>query len=412
MAISLDASGPNELAIGSSPISDDPVTMAGRIYIPTSVTGIFATYSINKGSGFSDHLSGLIFNGAVWSQAKGTGGDSTATKGTMSADTWHHLGHTFGSSTSRRAWLDGVAGTEDTTSINVTSLNQMDFGHVATFQDATYYAAEWGVWNVVLNATEMGMLALGLSPLMVRPDALVCYSPFIKHTALNDIVGGQTWGYTTIPATAAHPSIIMPSSPRIIHVPAAAGGSTEGAGSSTGTSTVSGVGEGFSLGVGGVTGTSTVVATGRATASAEGAATGISTVVAVDQETTTGGAWLSPSQIRNLKKLAARRDKKQRESRRERLDNQAIARAELEEIYNNINGVTPEPIRAAVAEFVVKSEPDVDSPINEPIPAYKIDWEGLARNMDAVAILAEQLIEADRRNSENETAALLILMAV
>jgi hypothetical protein len=52
--------------------------------------------------------------------------------------------------------------------------------------------AEPAVWNVVLTATEVAMLAQGISPLKVRPSGLVFYAPLIGNREQEiDIVGGR-----------------------------------------------------------------------------------------------------------------------------------------------------------------------------------------------------------------------------
>lgn len=52
--------------------------------------------------------------------------------------------------------------------------------------------AHCAVWNVELSADDHAELATGISPLMVRPDALVFYAPLLDNATLNEIVTANT----------------------------------------------------------------------------------------------------------------------------------------------------------------------------------------------------------------------------
>jgi hypothetical protein len=52
--------------------------------------------------------------------------------------------------------------------------------------------AHCAVWNVELSADDHAELAAGLSPLMVRPDALTFYAPLLDNATLNEIVTVNT----------------------------------------------------------------------------------------------------------------------------------------------------------------------------------------------------------------------------
>lgn len=62
---------------------------------------------------------------------------------------------------------------------------------------------EWAIWAAALGAAEVAMLAAGVAPPLVRPDALVAYWPLRRNTELLDPWGGYTLSASgTISATA------------------------------------------------------------------------------------------------------------------------------------------------------------------------------------------------------------------
>lgn len=95
-----------------------------------------------------------------------------------SVDAWHHAAGTWGSATDRNAYLDGGSKGSDTTdrtpgdTVDLLTLAGSEF--VAILEGKL---AEVGVYNVKLSDGEVQALGRGMSPLAVRPDALVAYWP-------------------------------------------------------------------------------------------------------------------------------------------------------------------------------------------------------------------------------------------
>jgi len=147
-------------------------------------------------------------------------------------NTWGHAAAVFVSTTSRFAYLNGVAGTENTTSrIPVTTPDTTNIG-ARILRDATVnipaiesLIAEAAIWNVVLTAAELLQLAAGYSPLFVRPASLVAYYPLIRGDASGDCpdyVGGLKMVEQGTVAVQTHARVFYPSSPITLGVPAAA----------------------------------------------------------------------------------------------------------------------------------------------------------------------------------------------
>lgn len=81
---------------------------------------------------------------------------------------------------------------------------------------------ECAIWNVNdFTSEERQALADGFSPLFVRPQSLIFYTPAIR--AVQDFISGTVLTATGTPAVANHPRIIYPATPMIITAPAAVG---------------------------------------------------------------------------------------------------------------------------------------------------------------------------------------------
>lgn len=161
---------------------------------------------------------------AAQSESGGTVVTATSTA-TADADVLYHTAGVFASSTSRTAYLNGVAGTANTTANTFTAPNSVRLGARVLGGAAGNYMggmiAEVGVWSVALTTSEIESLASGISPLMVRPDALVFYAPLLTTTGNQlDWVGGVSLSPTNTPTDTDHPAIVYPFQPRAI-IPAA-----------------------------------------------------------------------------------------------------------------------------------------------------------------------------------------------
>ena len=130
--------------------------------------------------------------------------------------TWTHAGGVFASLSSRTAYIDGVAGTEDTTALgaqydwDVTSVGVTARSTLLNYMSGDI--SQVGIWDVVLTDEEMAILALGVSPLLVRPGSLIAYFPLGGNDSPEiDPVGG--YDLTVTGATKSDsPRIILPSS--------------------------------------------------------------------------------------------------------------------------------------------------------------------------------------------------------
>ena len=133
---------------------------------------------------------------------------------TLLGNVQYSLGGTYDGA-NLRAWLNGVnektvsAAAANTGSPATPTALSHDSG--SGFDDGTI--SEIGMWNTALTTPEMQTLALGVSPLLVRPSALFLYWPLVREA--QGIIGGSLTVVGS-PAVAVHPRVIYDDSHQIM----------------------------------------------------------------------------------------------------------------------------------------------------------------------------------------------------
>jgi hypothetical protein len=134
---------------------------------------------------------------------------SNATASTaISVGAWYAIGGVAASATDRKIYVNGVEDGSSTTSRTPLALTTQRIGADVDGNPGFGSLAEVAVWNVALSADDMAALAF-MSPLLIRPDALVSYLPLLDSGALD---------YMAAPATVTgvlvrdndHPRVIYP----------------------------------------------------------------------------------------------------------------------------------------------------------------------------------------------------------
>lgn len=194
--------------LGSAPITAPPLTMACWFLKPDiTTTGCLMGLTYHSGSeGFVLYGAGATVGDPVAATTLNNSGSDTAVSASgFTANTWYHAGGTWASASSRTAWINGTAGSADTnsrtpfTNPNRTTLGALrQSGTLTSFLNG--FLAEAAIWNVVLDAAEMGALAKGIIPPLIRPASLVFYAPLLTSAAINlkgaamTVVGATTTG--------------------------------------------------------------------------------------------------------------------------------------------------------------------------------------------------------------------------
>lgn len=149
-----------------------PSNTAAKTLMSISTSGGSSRFQIVYGAN-SLQINATAINSA--------GSGSFAGIGTIASGAWQHYAAVFSSSTSRVAYLDGVASITDTNSVTVSGVNRTILGSRIS---SGVYGGFWfgdfsesAIWNVALSASEIAWLAQGARPDSIRPQNLVFYNP-------------------------------------------------------------------------------------------------------------------------------------------------------------------------------------------------------------------------------------------
>jgi len=169
------------------------------------------------------------YNGWAW-QARFSSARGTWTINKPSTGSWQHFCGTHDlSSTSNDPvlYINGVSQTiTERSAPSGTRSNTSTTFTIGRDTDGTQYwdgkGCEFAIWNRILSADEVAILAEGYSPSFIR-NGLVMYLPLIgRATAEPDLVKAVTGSLTNSPAAAAHPRIYYPAPFQTYAVAAAA----------------------------------------------------------------------------------------------------------------------------------------------------------------------------------------------
>lgn len=178
----------------TSAITGLPLTMV--VWVKPANQNMAPLWIGTQGLGTRNEHYVEMFAGSIYAQSVETDLFAASSIAGVTADEWNHAGGVYASATSRIAYLNGVAATENTTSRNPL-LTEMFLGVLPggglPYNGLMAHAA---VWNVALTPDEM--LALGRRsnakfPSEVRPHNLVGYWPLNTGlTPENDASGKNT----------------------------------------------------------------------------------------------------------------------------------------------------------------------------------------------------------------------------
>lgn len=197
-----------ESDITAASLSSTPMTIACWARRNGNTSNIFL---VNVGEKTSNHRNQLAITGSggfVVSQI-GSSGDNLFTTFTATDATWAHFVGVFSSLSSRTAFFNGSASTENTTSIS--SMNGPTHIQVAARYASSITAdfsgniADVGVWSVALSAGEIASLAKGVSCDKIRPGDLQFYAPLVRD--LIDYSGSRTITNNNSATVANHPRL-------------------------------------------------------------------------------------------------------------------------------------------------------------------------------------------------------------
>jgi hypothetical protein len=209
MAYNFTAASTQYLNTASTPVTVLPLTIAGwfrrsTLNVNATVAGIF-----QSGAGPQSYFLSVRANNVLLAGSRDAGtftGASSAT--TVSQNVWTHGCGVWASGTSKTAYLNGVAGSVNTSSSTPTLANTIGIGAINRATPIELFngdLAEVGIWNAALTAEEVASLADGMTCDKVRPQSLVFYAPLVRD--LVDVKGGLTITNNNTATVANHPRV-------------------------------------------------------------------------------------------------------------------------------------------------------------------------------------------------------------
>lgn len=193
-----------------------PITIACWFRANTVPLASFqCLFQINNNAGSASSAYRLIIpsNTTALRAAQATTGtivNADSSSGVLSSNVWAHGAGVFSSTTSRTVYVNGSAGSTNTTSLAAPTVTTMNLGAVVTNTSTagTFLAgrlAEVGVWSAALTAGEIASLSRGVCCNHVRPQSLVFYAPLIRD--LVDAARGLTISNINAATVADHPRV-------------------------------------------------------------------------------------------------------------------------------------------------------------------------------------------------------------
>lgn len=208
------------------PLSAVPFSWAIWLRPNSTTTNRELVWLGNSGSSTNYFTLGVSTSGVIRNSARNSTESPATTTVSVTASEWNHALGTFSSNASRSAYLGG--GNKGTNAVSQTpsGINRFAIASLARSTPTNFFdgqLAHLAVWNVALTDDEATMLGLyRVSPLFVRPSALVWYSPYLGRDAAEiDIIGGGSLTLTNAPASSAEePPLLWLPGRRRIFIPA------------------------------------------------------------------------------------------------------------------------------------------------------------------------------------------------
>lgn len=135
--------------------------------------------------------------------------------GTISNNDWVHVAGVAASTTSRTVYVNGVAGTPNTTSLNP-SCTSMSLGFrtdgAIPSSGGSYFPGQVedaAIWTSALSAAQIASLAAGASPLVIDRANLRSYVP-LRSGSVIDLRGGSLSAYGSPTVGVDNPRLYLP----------------------------------------------------------------------------------------------------------------------------------------------------------------------------------------------------------
>ena len=233
MAVALLTASSEALNLATAPVTAAPLTMACWFNV-TNITAAHYLMAISDDGTPNGGRFDLACGGddpddpiQAWA-ASSIATDAAQSTIAYSINTWQHAAGVWASASSRSAYLNAGSKGTNSTSVTPLSVDRLRIGSTADSTQAAFVngsIAEAAVWNVALTDAEIAILALGYSPLLVRPLGLVFYAPLIRDVSAGawpEHIGGVALTEVNTPTVGVHTRMFYPSAPMIGPIASAA----------------------------------------------------------------------------------------------------------------------------------------------------------------------------------------------
>jgi hypothetical protein len=211
MAFLFASASSQYLSAASAPVTVEPLTMS-LWFRPTSLIDGQCLLTLGASAGVARYqMSANASTGSVLvikTADGGTQGISTNTA-SFTVGQWMHIAAVFSSTTNRIGYINGVAGTANTTSVTTATPDRIVVGarlNTGFSQYTNGDIAEVGVYNAILTPDEIDGLAKGYKCSDIRPQALRFDLRMIRN--LQDLSQALAMTNTNGATVSTHPRII------------------------------------------------------------------------------------------------------------------------------------------------------------------------------------------------------------
>ena len=173
-------------------------------------------------------LAGAVGGDPVVAGAVGTANRAALTSTGYTAGTWHSVAGIYRANNDRSAYIDGGSRGNNTQTATVSGVDRSSIGRLGDSTPSNYMSgdiAEVAIWNADIGDAALVSLDARISPLFIRPDALVDYWIIMSASSpIADLVGGLNMtASASAPTNARHPRIAYPAPPTMPLLPPGSG---------------------------------------------------------------------------------------------------------------------------------------------------------------------------------------------
>jgi len=184
-----------------------PLTLHARFAVDHSTAVTHVLFSVDTTGGNNRHIMQSNAMPAIAASSNPGSGGLTSIGPTITSNVWSSGVGRYSATNSRLSYLDGSAGTVNTSNATVT-FNQLLIAATTQTNPTNHFngdLADIAVWDVALTDDEIVSLAKGFKPYRIRPQSLRTYVPLIRN--IQDIRGVVSLTATNGPTVANHPRV-------------------------------------------------------------------------------------------------------------------------------------------------------------------------------------------------------------